>query len=57
MLSSQEGSLPSGESMVQEEVLIIDNIQKEDAGEYECTASNNAGTPDSSAIKVNVICK
>ena len=35
----------------------IDNVRKEDAGTYICTASNNVGTISADQIELRVLCK
>ena len=35
----------------------IDNVRKEDAGTYICTASNNVGTISADQIELKVLCK
>ena len=35
----------------------IDNVRREDAGTYMCTASNNVGTMSADEIDLRVLCK
>ena len=53
----QEGSNYGSSRIARGPIMEIDNVRREDAGTYMCTASNNVGTMSADEIDLRVLCK
>lgn len=49
--------LPSGERSVSGLSLVIQHADRHSAGQYQCSADNGVGQPDTRHITLNVLCK
>lgn len=49
--------LPSGERSVSGLSLVIQHADRHSAGQYQCSADNGVGQPDTKHITLNVLCK
>ena len=57
LLVFQEGSNYGSSRIARGPIMEIDNVRREDAGTYMCTASNNVGTMSADEIDLRVLCK
>jgi hypothetical protein len=55
--SKKEGLLPSGLQVQTGYLLSLSNVQRQDAGVYQCTASNGIGQPVTGEVQLHVLCK
>ncbi|XP_063916510.1 MAM domain-containing glycosylphosphatidylinositol anchor protein 2-like [Zophobas morio] len=53
--SKKEGVLPSGLQVQTGYLLSLPSVQRQDAGEYQCTASNGIGQPVTGDVKLHVL--
>ncbi|CAG9838160.1 unnamed protein product [Diabrotica balteata] len=53
----EDGLLPSGHQVETGYLLNLNEVQRQDAGVYQCTASNGIGQPVTGEIKLHVLCK
>lgn len=53
----QDGILPSGLQVQSGYLLNLNDIRRQDAGLYQCTASNGIGQPITGEINLHVLCK
>lgn len=55
--SRKNNVMPSGERTVQGMTLVIQHADRHSAGQYQCSADNGVGAPDTRHISINVLCK
>ncbi len=53
----QDGGSYSSRRISRGPIMEIDNVRREDAGTYMCTASNNVGTMSADEIDLRILCK
>ena len=53
----QDGSNYGSRRIARGPIMEIDNVRREDAGTYMCTASNNVGTMSADEIDLRILCK
>ena len=53
----QDGSSYGSRRIARGPIMEIDNVRREDAGTYMCTATNNVGTMSADEIDLRVLCK
>lgn len=49
--------MPSGNQVQTGYLLNLNDVQRQDAGIYQCTASNGIGQPVSGEMRLHVLCK
>lgn len=49
--------MPSGERSIQGLTMVIQHADRHSAGQYQCSADNGVGEPDTKHININVLCK
>lgn len=55
--SKKDGILSSGLQVQTGYLLNLNDVQRQDAGVYQCTASNGIGQPVTGEMRLHVLCK